>query len=122
VIDDHADVGELLDELLRVTQPRYPCFDLGIRMGDPLSPRALLASGRIGFYLRVLPEGEAGAGDAVGLVERSDALTVEEWRHLVLVEKESAEGARLALRCQTLAWEWREPLEERLRQEDARQP
>ena len=63
-----------------------------------------------------------GAGDAVELVEQSDALTVWGLWHLVLVDKGNVEGARQALRCQTLASEWREPLEERLRQEDAGQP
>jgi hypothetical protein len=58
----------------------------------------------------------------VELVEQSDALTVRDLWHLVLVDKGDVEGARRALRCPTLAREWREPLEERLRQEDAGQP
>ena len=36
--------------------------------------------------------------------------------HLVLVDKGNIEGARVALRCETLAPEWREPLQERVRQ------
>ena len=63
-----------------------------------------------------------GAGDAVELVEQSDALTVWGLWHLVLVDKRNVEGARQALRCQTLAPEWREPLEERLRQDDTCRP
>src|SRR4051794_19992135 len=109
-----GDVFRVGGALLQVTQPRHPCFKLGIRMGDPLFPRRFLASGRTGFYLRVLQEGEVGAGDAVELAERSDALTVAGLLHLVLVDKGNVEGARLALRCPTLAREWREPLEERL--------
>jgi MOSC domain-containing protein YiiM len=108
--------------LLQVTQPRYPCFKLGIKMGDPRFPRRFLASGRTGFYLRVLEEGKVGAGDTVELVEQSDALTVWALWHLVLVDKGDVEGARRALRSPTLAPEWREPLEERLRQEDAGRP
>jgi len=50
----------------------------------------------------------------------TDAPTVADLWHLVLVDKDNVEGARRALRCQTLAPEWREPLEERLRQEDSR--
>src|SRR5262249_2371294 len=72
-----GDVIRVGSALLQVTQPRYPCFRLGIRMGDPLFPRRFLASGRTGFYLRVLQEGEVAAGDALELVERSEALTVE---------------------------------------------
>ena len=117
-----GDVFRVGGALLQVTQPRYPCFKLGIKMGDPLFPRRFLASGRTGFYLRVLEEGEVGAGDAVELAEHSGALTVRDLWQLVLVDKGNVEGARQALRCQTLAPEWREPLEERLRQEDAGQP
>ena len=123
--EDAARLGDVFrvgGALLQVTQPRYPCFKLAIKMGDPRFPRRFLASGRTGFCLRVLEEGEVGAGDAVELVEQSDALTVWGLWHLVLVDKGNVEGARQALRCQTLAPEWREPLEERLRQEDAGQP
>jgi MOSC domain-containing protein YiiM len=117
-----GDVLRVGGVLLQVTQPRYPCFKLGIKMGDPLFPRRFLASGRIGFYLRILQEGAVAAGDAVELVEQSDALTVWGLWHLVLVDKANVEGARLALRCPTLAREWREPLEERLRQDDTCRP
>ncbi len=102
----------------QVTQPRYPCFKLGIKMGDPLFPRRFLASGRTGFYLRVLEEGEVGADDTIELVEQSDGLTVRDFWHLVLVDRGNIEGARRALRCPTLAPEWREPLEARLCQVD----
>ena len=117
-----GDVFRVGAALLQVTQPRYPCFKLGIKMGDPLFPRRFLASGRTGFYLRVLEEGEVGAGDTVELVEQADALTVRALWHLVLVDQGVVQGARRALRCPTLGREWREPLEERLRQEDAGQP
>ncbi len=117
--EDTAHLGDVFrvgGALLQVTQPRYPCFKLGIKMGDPLFPKRFLASGRIGFYLRVLQEGELGLGDVVELVEKSDSLTIRELWHLVLVDRGNIEGARRALRCPTLAREWREPLEARLSQ------
>jgi MOSC domain-containing protein YiiM len=119
--EDGAHLGDVLrvgDALVQVTQPRMPCFKLGIKMDDPAFPKRFLASGRTGFYLRVLEEGELGAGDPVEVVEKSDSITVRELWHLVLVDKGNIEGARLALRCPTLAPEWREPLEERLSQAD----
>jgi MOSC domain-containing protein YiiM len=120
--EDAARLGDVFrvgGALLQVTQPRYPCFKLGIKMGDASFPKRFLASGRTGFYLRVLEEGALGAGDVVEFAEKSDHLTVRELWHLVLMDKGNVEGARRALRCQTLAPEWREPLEERLLQEDA---
>jgi MOSC domain-containing protein YiiM len=53
-----------------VAQPRLPCFKLGIRMNDHRFPQRFLASGRLGFYLRVEQEGDVGAGDAFELVEQ----------------------------------------------------
>jgi MOSC domain-containing protein YiiM len=113
-----GDVLRIGSALFQVTQPRYPCFKLGIKMGDPFFPKRFLASGRTGFYLRVMEEGNVGAEDTIELVEQSDGLTVNELWHLVLVDKGNVEGARRALRCQTLSPEWREPLEDRVMQAD----
>jgi MOSC domain-containing protein YiiM len=56
--------------LLEVAAPRIPCFKLGIRMGDPRFPRRFAAAGRPGAYLRILAEGELGAGDPIRLEHR----------------------------------------------------
>lgn len=58
--------------LLQVTKPRSPCFKLAATMGRPDFAKRFLASGRTGFYLRVIAEGEAGAGDAFVLVSRDE--------------------------------------------------
>ena len=51
--------------LLAATRPRFPCYKLGIKFGrEDIIPR-FLASGRTGFYLRVLEEGEVAAGDVI---------------------------------------------------------
>lgn len=48
-----------------VTEPRMPCYKLAIRFGRPDMVKRFLKSGRTGFYLAVLKEGEIGAGDAI---------------------------------------------------------
>lgn len=48
-----------------VTQPRFPCYKLGIRFGTEKMIVRFLRSGRSGFYLAVLREGDVGAGDAI---------------------------------------------------------
>ncbi len=73
------DVYRVGSALLQVSQPRSPCFKLALHMERPDFPAAFLASGRTGFYLRVLEEGDVGAGDAIALVDRDPrALTVLE--------------------------------------------
>ncbi len=56
--------------LLQVAQPRLPCFKLGLRMGDPQFLKRFAAAGRPGAYLRILREGEIGAGDAITVLDR----------------------------------------------------
>lgn len=53
--------------LLEVTQPRLPCFKLGIRMGDNHFPKRFQRVSRMGAYLRIIEEGDVGAGDPVPL-------------------------------------------------------
>ncbi|MGH8904146.1 MAG: MOSC domain-containing protein, partial [Egibacteraceae bacterium] len=74
--DPHATVLAVHDSpgwgeaRLEVAQPRVPCYKLGIRMGDDDFPRQFTAAGRPGAYLRILEEGDVGAGDAVEVVHR----------------------------------------------------
>ena len=51
--------------LLEVVQPRLPCFKLGLRMDDPSFVRRFGQASRPGAYLRIVEEGELGAGDAI---------------------------------------------------------
>ena len=67
VIGERWAVGSTL---LEVAQPRLPCFKLGLRMGDPGFPKRFAAAGRPGAYLRVISEGDIGAGDQITVVAR----------------------------------------------------
>jgi MOSC domain-containing protein YiiM len=67
-----GDIHRIGTALMQVCQPRQPCFKLAGYFGDPRMPRAMVRSGRSGWYYRVLEEGECRAGDAVMLVERQD--------------------------------------------------
>lgn len=53
-----------------VTQPRMPCYKLGVRFGRPDMPKRFMRSGRTGFYLAVTREGDVGAGDAIAVLQR----------------------------------------------------
>lgn len=55
-----------------VTQPRMPCFKLGIRFNRSDMVKRFLQSGRTGFYFAVLQEGEVAAGDPIELLQRDD--------------------------------------------------
>ena len=54
-----------------VTQPRFPCYKLGIRFGDMDMVKRFQASGRSGFYMAVAKEGEVREGDAIELISQN---------------------------------------------------
>ena len=76
----HALIGEqwqIGSALLEVSQPRVPCYKLGIRFADPAFPRRFAAAERPGAYLRILREGSLAAGDRVTVTHRPEhALSV----------------------------------------------
>jgi MOSC domain-containing protein YiiM len=59
--------------VLRVTEPRIPCFKLGMKMGDAAFVQRFAEAARPGAYLAIESEGEVGAGDDVVLVDRPTA-------------------------------------------------
>jgi MOSC domain-containing protein YiiM len=71
-LGDRWHVGSVV---LEVSQPRMPCFKLGMRMGDPAFPARFLAAGRPGTYLRIVVPGSLAAGDAI-VIERAAAPAV----------------------------------------------
>jgi MOSC domain-containing protein YiiM len=67
-------VGDVLaigEAVLQVSEPRFPCYKLGIKLNDPYVLRPFQKSGRSGFYCRVLQEGVIEAGQAIELIERA---------------------------------------------------
>ena len=91
--------------LLEVAQPRIPCFKLGIKMGSQRFPARFAVAGRPGAYLRIVAEGEVGAGDPAEVVHRpGHDLSVAEVSRIY--HDAHAEAGRL-LQVPELAGTWR---------------
>jgi MOSC domain-containing protein YiiM len=75
-------IGEVLsvgEAVLQVSQPRLPCFKLGVKFGDQRFVPRFLRSRRCGFYCRVLQEGMIEPGQSIEIVERAKShLTIAE--------------------------------------------
>lgn len=101
-----------------VTQPRLPCYKLGVRFGDDYMVKRFLASGRTGFYFRVAREGEVGAGDEIKVIAREpSAVPVSEITRLYVLKRFGADDVsslQRALRVTTLPDSWKEYFQERL--------
>ena len=87
-----------------VTQPRMPCYKLGIRFGTDEMPKWFLASGRTGFYLKVVREGEVGAGDEFALLSHEpDSIPVSAIMRLYAAKEYNDEDLRLVKRARGLS-------------------
>jgi len=103
-----------------VTQPRLPCYKLGVRFESDDMVKRFLASGRTGFYVAVLREGEVGAGDEMKVIAReANAIAVSEITRLYVAKRfgeAEIRAVRRALRVEELPESWKEYFRERLRQ------
>ncbi len=106
---------------VRVTEPRLPCYKLGLKFGDDGMVRRFLEGGRTGFYLAVEREGEVGAGDPWEPLGRgADALgvgrglSVEDVWRLYAVERENMELLARAAGTEALPESWRSYFARRL--------
>jgi len=103
-----------------VTQPRRPCYKLGIRFGRPDIVKRFLQSGRSGFYFAVTAEGEVGAGDSIERIARADeGLTVTDVVNLYTVDAENQELLRRATESAILPESWKDYFRKRLWEPDA---
>ncbi|QLE56377.1 MOSC domain-containing protein [Nostoc sp. TCL26-01] len=117
-IGDRFQIGSV--ELM-VTQPRLPCYKLGIRFGRSDMVKRFLASRRTGFYFRVLQEGEVGVGDTLELVSRdTNNITVADITQLYVREQNNPELLHRASQLQALPEGWRDYFQEQIRRSDVR--
>jgi MOSC domain-containing protein YiiM len=99
--------------VLQVTQPRMPCFKLGIRFGRPDILKRFWQSGRSGIYYSVVAEGDLAAGDPIERIGKGpEEISVADVVRLYRGDETSAELLDRALRS-PLAGSWKQDLRER---------
>lgn len=118
LLDDDVSVGDRFQigtaELV-VTQPRLPCFKLGLRMGRDEFVTEFLERGLLGFYLAVAREGEVAAGDAIVELQRDPRrFGVTEVARLYAADRDDVETMRLAADHDALPESWREYFRKRV--------
>jgi len=101
-----------------VTQPRLPCYKLGIRFDDGLMVKRFLSSGRSGFYLSVKKAGEVGAGAEITAIARDpEAVSIADFnRVFVATEYDSADVSIVQrfMKIAALPEPWKEHFRDRL--------
>lgn len=111
-IGDKFRVGSAV---VMVTEPRMPCYKLGIKFGRSDIVKRFLASERTGFYFAVLQEGEVGVGDPIELIEGSkNSVRVSDITLLYTREKHNAGLLRRAIEVEVLPESWKSYFQHRL--------
>jgi len=105
-----------------VTQPRLPCYKLGIRFQSDEMVKRFLAAGRTGFYVAVTREGNVAAGDTIVSIQRDpNSVPVSEVTRL-FVTKQYSEGdfisARRMLHIAALPDSWKDYFRQRLQRQE----
>jgi len=116
--DDEVSIGDVFsigNARFQVTEPRTPCHKLAMKFDDSILPRRFFKSGRLGFYFRVLGEGDVGAGDDIICEARDPAgLTITEVANLWADKGADVDALGHALEVDALSASWRKAFEARL--------
>jgi MOSC domain-containing protein YiiM len=103
-----------------VTQPRLPCYKLGVRFQSDPMVRRFLASGRTGFYFAVTREGEVGAGDEIAVIAREpNRVPVSELTRLYIAKRfgrDEVSSIQRASRVKALPQSWKTYFQQRLQE------
>ena len=91
--------------VFEISEPRVPCWRLGVRMNDPAFVRRFTEAQRPGAYMRIVREGDVGAGDAIEVVSRpGHDLTV---RDVFRIYTRDREECRRLLEVPQLSEAWK---------------
>ncbi|MEW5957588.1 MAG: MOSC domain-containing protein [Chloroflexota bacterium] len=112
LLEDTVHIGDRLrigSAEMIVTEPRMPCYKLALKFGRDDIIKRFLQSGRSGFYLAVLQEGDVGAGDEVEFIERDPhQVTVADIVRLYVKEKDNLELLQRVIEVEALSESWRD--------------
>jgi len=122
LLEENVHVGDTFrvgSALVKVTEPRMPCYKLGIRFGRADMVKRFLAARRTGFYFAVLEEGTVQAGDTFTNVERSaHGISMADITRLYAFEEDDWETMRRVVEVEALPENWRGYFRHRLEKHD----
>ena len=118
LLDETVHIGDRLQvgsAHLMVTQPRLPCYKLGLKFGRDDILKRFLQSGMTGFYFAVLKEGEVAAGDPISLLHQDEhQIKVADIARLYREDKYNLDLLRRAVAVEGLAEVWRDYFQQRI--------
>ena len=111
-----GDVYRLGSALVQVSQPREPCFKLGIRFGSQKVLKQFIDHAYPGTYVRILEEGEVGIGDTLDLVSRSEtSISIRDFFKLIYAKEKDSDLVYRALASEALPAKKQEKLKKHIK-------
>jgi MOSC domain-containing protein YiiM len=118
LLESELNIGDKLrigSATIMVTEPRMPCYKLGLKFGRADIIRRFMKSERTGFYFAVLQEGEVGAGDRFEVVERDKhGVTISDLTRLYVRDRENVSLLKRASEVEALPEGWRKRIQNQL--------
>jgi MOSC domain-containing protein YiiM len=103
-----GDVFQVGSSKVIATQPRMPCYKLGVRFRRMDILKKFLASGRSGIYFKVLEEGEVGAGDTIEqIIKDPNQVTISDIVRLYTSDREDIKTMQRAAEVEVLPEGWK---------------
>ena len=110
-----GDRFKINDCVLQVSQPRIPCYKIGIKMNSRDFPRMFSQSGLLGSYLRVVEEGSIDKDDTIEKIHKeNNSMSIKEIASILFVDIKNIELMKKALDIDSLTEEIKEKFRERL--------
>ena len=101
-----GDELQISDVILKITQPRIPCYKLGIKMNEKDFVNFFINYGHLGMYMKVIKSGFIEKGDNIKLIRRNkDTMTIYEISKLIFDKKDNVEKMKKALQIDCLSEE-----------------
>jgi MOSC domain-containing protein YiiM len=118
LLEDQVDIGDIFrvgSSEIVATQPRMPCYKLGVKFGNMEIVRQFMESRLTGIYFRVLREGDVGVGDAIENIHRDENdIRVKDVVRIAAGERVDTRMLERAIRVKALAEGWRQEFRELL--------
>jgi MOSC domain-containing protein YiiM len=117
-----GDIFQIGSSKVVATQPRMPCYKLGVKFGRMDVLKKFLASGRSGIYFKVLEEGEVGAGDPIVQITKDpNRITISDIVRLYASDREDIKTMRRAVKVEALPEGWKDYFLEQIRRVEKKQ-
>ena len=110
-----GDEFEISNVIIKITQPRIPCYKLGIKMNNKNFLKKFVEYGHLGMYAKVKKTGQVKSGDTLKLIRReNETMSVYDISRLIFDKNDNIDSLKKAMRIKSLSEEIKTEFNKRL--------